>query len=713
MRPRRRAPGGFEQWIVSHKIPVGDAMAVAIDYVKTHGTFLFDGISIVDSRHGQRRDGAAARRCRRRLLIVAVAGSPGLCCAARSRSPPSSALALLFILNQGYWLATLETLSLVMVATSGVGRHRRAAGDRRRAPAAPVRRAAARARPDADAADLRVFDSDSGAVRPRRGPGPHFHGDFRPARPDPPHASRHLLGARPLIEAGEAFGATPMQLLWKVELPSAASTIIAGITQCIMLSLSMVVIAALVGAGGLGVPVVRALNSVQVGMGFEAGFTIVLLAIILDRISRPKERGARDDAAVEFKTSIFCSREQPAAMAARRMREALAALDAGGTRSRHPEQVRRHRGRGRANLSVARGEISVLMGLSGSGKSTLLRAANGLNPVTRGHVLVRDGDSSIDVATCDTLQMRRLRRERVAMVFQQFGLLPWRTVRENVGFGLELRGEARQRREKSSSMRKLELVGLSQWAERHVSELSGGMQQRVGLARAFATDADILLMDEPFSALDPLIRGKLQDELLALQERVKKTILFVSHDLDEALRLGDRISILQNGRIIQTGTAEDIVLAPADDYVAEFVRHMNPLDGADRQHDHVQRARCRATAAHVWLDERPPLPAVAESARRGARPAARRRTAACGSPTCCSDDGDSGPAARPGVAVAPASLSLQSIIRCASHRASGAARRGRQDLRRVRRGRDHPRARRQPATSTVRPGLSRVARCRP
>src|SRR3984893_739533 len=258
------------------------------------------------------------------------------------------------------------------------------------------------------------------------------------------------------------------------------------------------------------------------------------------------------------------------------LRDALAALDAGGTRTDIQTKYGVIVGVAGANLSVARGEISVMMGLSGSGKSTLLRAANGLNPVTRGHVLVRDGESAIDVATCDTLQMRRLRRERVAMVFQQFGLLPWRTVRENVGFGLELRGESAAQR-KTVVDEKLELVGLSQWAERYVSELSGGMQQRVGLARAFATDADILLMDEPFSALDPLIRGKLQDELLALQARVKKTILFVSHDLDEALRLGDHISILQNGRIIQTGTAEDIVLAPADEYVAEFVRHMNPL----------------------------------------------------------------------------------------------------------------------------------------
>src|SRR6201999_2627203 len=154
--------------------------------------------------------------------------------------------------------------------------------------------------------------------------------------------------------------------------------------------------------------------------------------------------------------------------------------------------------------------------------------------------------------------------------------LPWRTVRDNVGFGLELRGEPADKRRRIID-EQLELVGLTQWGDRYCSELSGGMQQRVGLARAFATDADILLMDEPFSALDPLIRAKLQDELLALQQRVKKTILFVSHDLDEALRIGDTISIMQHGRIVQTGAARDIVMRPADAYVEEFVRHMNPL----------------------------------------------------------------------------------------------------------------------------------------
>jgi glycine betaine/proline transport system ATP-binding protein len=258
------------------------------------------------------------------------------------------------------------------------------------------------------------------------------------------------------------------------------------------------------------------------------------------------------------------------------LQQALALLDARGTRADILARTGVVVGVAQASLSVARGEISVLMGLSGSGKSTLLRAANGLNAVTRGQVLVADGTSTVDVGVaCDPATLRRIRRHRIAMVFQQFGLLPWRTVRENVGFGLELRGETPARRREIVD-RQLDLVGLSQWAERYTHELSGGMQQRVGLARAFATDADILLMDEPFSALDPLIRRKLQDELLALQERVRKTILFVSHDLDEALKLGDQVTILEGGLIVQSGTGRDIVERPANDYVAEFVRHVNP-----------------------------------------------------------------------------------------------------------------------------------------
>ncbi len=257
--------------------------------------------------------------------------------------------------------------------------------------------------------------------------------------------------------------------------------------------------------------------------------------------------------------------------------DALALLDAGGSRAEIQAKTGVVVGVAGASLSVAPGEICVLMGLSGSGKSTLMRAANGLASATRGRVWVADGADRVDVAACTAAALRRVRRERIAMVFQQFALLPWRTVRENVAFGLELRGmDATQRHRIVDE--KLALVGLDQWADRYASELSGGMQQRVGLARAFATDADVLLMDEPFSALDPLIRGKLQDELLALQATVRKTILFVSHDLDEALKLGGRIAIMEGGRIVQQGAPEDIVLRPADAYVAEFVRHMNPLD---------------------------------------------------------------------------------------------------------------------------------------
>ncbi len=257
------------------------------------------------------------------------------------------------------------------------------------------------------------------------------------------------------------------------------------------------------------------------------------------------------------------------------VRRVLAALDAGRTRAEIREQTGILVGVSRADIAVAQGEIHVLMGLSGSGKSTLLRAVNGIIPVARGRVLVNHGEAVIDIASCDRRTLREVRRRRIAMVFQQFALLPWRTVRDNVAFGLELRGENTRARRRIVDQQ-LELVGLAEWANRFCSELSGGMQQRVGLARALATDADILLMDEPFSALDPLIRRKLQDELLALQTHVKKTILFVSHDLDEALKLGDRISILEGGRIVQSGSGREIVAHPANEYVAEFVRHVNP-----------------------------------------------------------------------------------------------------------------------------------------
>ncbi|SIP88379.1 glycine betaine/proline transport system ATP-binding protein [Paracoccus thiocyanatus] len=228
------------------------------------------------------------------------------------------------------------------------------------------------------------------------------------------------------------------------------------------------------------------------------------------------------------------------------------------------------------SLAVREGEILVLMGLSGSGKSTLLRAVNGLNSVCRGEVRIWDGARMASVTKARGAQLRRLRREHVAMVFQQFGLLPWRSVRENVGLGLELAGipQAERRRRVDEQ---LATVGLADWAERKVGDLSGGMQQRVGLARAFATQAPILLMDEPFSALDPLIRNRLQGELLELQDRFRRTIIFVSHDLDEAFRIGNRIALMEGGRIVQIGTAREIIAHPANAYVEDFVAHMNPL----------------------------------------------------------------------------------------------------------------------------------------
>ncbi|TFL16742.1 choline ABC transporter ATP-binding protein [Jannaschia formosa] len=255
---------------------------------------------------------------------------------------------------------------------------------------------------------------------------------------------------------------------------------------------------------------------------------------------------------------------------------ALPLMDAGMDRAEIQGETGQVLGVHDCSLEVDEGEILVLMGLSGSGKSTLLRAVNGLNPVVRGEALISDGDRMVSVTHASPRELRRLRQTRVAMVFQQFGLLPWRSVRDNVGLPLELAGakgdEARRQIDAQ-----LDLVGLSDRADALVGELSGGMQQRVGLARAFVTQAPILLMDEPFSALDPLIRSRLQDELLDLQRQLKRTIIFVSHDLDEAFKIGNRIAIMEGGRIVQCGTPQQIIAVPANAYVADFVSNMNPL----------------------------------------------------------------------------------------------------------------------------------------
>lgn len=273
--------------------------------------------------------------------------------------------------------------------------------------------------------------------------------------------------------------------------------------------------------------------------------------------------------AVEFKNVDIIFGNSP--------EKALTLLDQGKNREEILKKTDNTVGVHNATLTVKSGEICVLMGLSGSGKSTLLRSVNGLNRPTRGQVLVRDGEAVVDVTSCDKSVLHRLRSNRISMVFQQFALLPWRTVAENVGLGLELKGVPASERQ-AVVAEKLKLVHLEAWKHKFAHELSGGMQQRVGLARAFATDADILLMDEPFSALDPLIRNHLQDELLELQTSLQKTIIFVSHDLEEAVKIGTHIGIMKSGKIVQYGTPEEIILSPANDYVEAFVAHLNPLN---------------------------------------------------------------------------------------------------------------------------------------
>lgn len=272
--------------------------------------------------------------------------------------------------------------------------------------------------------------------------------------------------------------------------------------------------------------------------------------------------------AVEFDNVSIVFGDKPAS--------ALPLMDEGQERPEVQKATGQILGVHNCSLSVEEGEILVLMGLSGSGKSTLLRAVNGLNPVIRGEVRVHDKDWSCAVGSASASDLRRVRQQCVSMVFQQFGLLPWRTVEDNVGLGLELSGMAKEKRAARVN-EELKLVGLADRATALVGELSGGMQQRVGLARAFATDAPILLMDEPFSALDPLIRTRLQDELLELQEQRGRTIIFVSHDLDEAFKIGNRIAIMEGGRIVQCGTPRDIFTNPVNEYVTDFVAHMNPL----------------------------------------------------------------------------------------------------------------------------------------
>ena len=223
-----------------------------------------------------------------------------------------------------------------------------------------------------------------------------------------------------------------------------------------------------------------------------------------------------------------------------------------------------------ANLEIEEGEMFVIMGLSGSGKSTLLRCINRLNEPTMGEIRV----NGIDITRSSDKELLQIRRKELAMVFQHFGLLPHRTVLSNVSFGLELQGVPKEEREKKAQ-ESIELVGLKGYENQRVDDLSGGMQQRVGLARALANNPEVLLMDEAFSALDPLIREQMQDELLLLQEKMKRTIVFITHDLDEAIKLGDRIAIMKDGEVVQVGTPEEILTDPANAYVTRFTESVD------------------------------------------------------------------------------------------------------------------------------------------
>jgi glycine betaine/proline transport system ATP-binding protein len=254
----------------------------------------------------------------------------------------------------------------------------------------------------------------------------------------------------------------------------------------------------------------------------------------------------------------------------KRKKEALAMLEKGASKEAILKKTKCTVGINKASFEVYEGEVFVVMGLSGSGKSTLIRCLNRLNEPTAGQVFFKDHDITRE----GNKELLNTRRYEMSMVFQSFGLLPHKTILENAAFGLELRGEPKEEREKKA-MTALETVGLKGYEEQYPSAMSGGMQQRVGLARALANDSEVLLMDEAFSALDPLIKSDMQDELLQIQSKLKKTIVFITHDLDEAIKLGDRIVIMKDGIIEQIGTAEEILTNPASEYVEAFTEKVD------------------------------------------------------------------------------------------------------------------------------------------
>ncbi len=301
----------------------------------------------------------------------------------------------------------------------------------------------------------------------------------------------------------------------------------------------MVVISSMIGSRGLGEQVLLGIQKLDVGQGFIAGVGIVLLAIIIDRLTQSIGKKP-------FKGLSF--------------------IKNGGSKEELLEQQKQTLGINNISLSIKKNEFFVIMGLSGSGKSTLIRHLNGLIEATDGEVLF-DGKNVTHLKGDELLNFRR---QKVSMVFQKFGLLPHKNILENVSFGLSIRGEDKSiQNEKAKKW--IDVVGLNGYEDSYPRQLSGGMQQRVGIARALACETDVLIMDEPFSALDPLIRAEMQEVVLGLKDKMKKTVVFVTHDLDEAIKLADRMAILKDGELVQIGTAENIINNPNCEYVSRFV----------------------------------------------------------------------------------------------------------------------------------------------
>lgn len=441
-----------------------------------------------------------------------------------------------------------------------------------------------------------------------------------------------------VTEAAQSFGVTPWQMLRRVSLPLARPSIMAGINQATMMALAMVVVASMIGARGLGEDVLAGIQTLDVGRGLQAGAAIVILAIVMDRITQAYGHASRRRRRTTRKRQIGADNAAHAGTEAEKTETGIPALNAmaGGTdgagkpddgrqsdrdagdpatatvghvrvsttdrqrdaarlvvkdvykvfgpaRSRAVDLLREGVskddvqvrtgctvGLAGVSLDIAPGDITCVMGLSGSGKSTLVRHLNRLIDPSAGEILL-DGQN---ILTLSLAELRKLRRYDISMVFQNFGLLPHLTVMENVAFGLRVRGESAHDSQ-ARAKQWLRQVGLAGYGNHYPDELSGGMRQRVGLARALATDARVLLMDEAFSALDPLIRYEMQDQLLELQARLRKTVVFVTHDIDEALRLGSQIVILRDGKVEQSGTPDQIRNAPVNDYVRRFVARRN------------------------------------------------------------------------------------------------------------------------------------------